>query len=1318
VFSEVPHGPGAKVPAELPLLDPNSGYLVTQMRVGASLVIAFQLACLLAGPYQARPAAPGTALLHLLNMLLGVAILGATSTNIVKTHWRSVVWFSCCALMVSTTLIGLADKRPALMFGSVLLLLIGSGVLIPWGWRWQAAVEIVGIVCLIVASLTIPLTAYFWIILGSAVALAHLTHEVGRRNRLRIKQALQSQVGIQAALRNKIAELERAERHAQATEDVARRIIAASPDVITINRLSDGSYVHLNREFESTGFRAAQTVGRSPQQISIWADTAKMLEFVETLKARKRVRNFAADFRRFDGVVVPCLISGVVMELDGEPCIVSFTRDVSSIKETERKLQENEEMLRKIIETTPDVITINRQSDRAYVTVNSGFTQTTGFTSEEALGKSPAALGIWADPKQARAFVDRLSSESIVRNMEVDVRHKDGRIIPHLLSAVVTEIGGEVCLVSIGRDIHSMRETELELRDAQQELSRSEQYYRTLIDCSSDLILVLDQAGTIIFTGGEGRKNLGYEVGETIGTNAFEHVHPENLAQQAELTRLAFQEPGSVMRSEARIQHKDGSWIACEFLGRATIDPDGKPILVTTMREITQRKLAEAELARARDQLSQQVEALRASEDRLRAEAVKREQVIADRELTAAQLRESQHALRQLFDQNLDSLMILDLETGRYTDVNEEYTRHSGYSREEIVGKRSREVNSFLNPEDTDRLVAELKRVGVVRNMEATFIRKDGSTYSGLISALNLKLRGRWCCITFTRDIGALKETQDQLIAAREAALEASRAKSDFLSSMSHEIRTPMNAVLGMAELLAGSPLADEQRRWVNVMRSNGDALLDLINDILDLAKIESGRLTIERVALDLEELIDKLGDMMGARAHEKGLEFAMRIAPDVPHNLLGDPLRLRQILVNLLGNAVKFTDHGQVVLSVERADIDTAGRPDPDQIGLRFAIRDTGIGIPKDKLSIIFSSFGQADSSTTRRYGGSGLGLAIARRLVELSGGEISVESEPGVGSCFSFVAKFGVGQALAKRGGAVHLNLRDVETLIVDDTEVNRLILREILESEGARVIGAPSGVVALEELKKATAARRRFGLILLDCRMPGMDGIELAARIREFYANSSAPLPVVMMLTSDEMNIRLPQLCELGLRAYLVKPIRRTELLEAISKAMSDAEAGAESSASPLAAEVTGTLSGLQILLADDSPDNRLLVRAFLAKTGCLLNEVADGREALARYTTGNYDLVLMDIRMPVMDGLAATRAIRQWENENRRLRTPIIALTASALPDAVRECLDAGCDAHVSKPVKRATLIDAIRAARPSDVLVGSRATLLQPMTQSR
>jgi PAS domain S-box-containing protein len=502
--------------------------------------------------------------------------------------------------------------------------------------------------------------------------------------------------------------------------------------------------------------------------------------------------------------------------------------------------------------------------------------------------------------------------------------------------------------------------------------------------------------------------------------------------------------------------------------------------------------------------------------------------------------------------------MILDLETGRYIDVNHEYTRNSGYNREDVVGKRSRELRSFENPEENEQLVAELKRVGVVRNMEATFRRKDGRTYAGLISALNIKFRGHWCCVTITRDIGALKETERQLIAARETALEGSRAKSEFLSSMSHEIRTPMNAVLGMADMLSESDLTGEQRRYLDIMRSNGATLLDLINDILDLARVESGQLRFEEVDFDIRQLIDQVTETMAMRAHEKQLELAAHVDRDVPHNLVGDQLRLRQVIVNLLSNAVKFTERGEIVLSVEVANQDV----DAGTASIRFSVTDTGIGIAREKTDSIFGAFTQADSSTTRKYGGSGLGLTIVKRLVEMHRGQISVESELGEGSSFIFTAEF----------------------------------------------------------------------------------------------KTRPAPATVTVCAANDDS-------------AEAMRPLR--------------------------------------ILLADDSRDNRLLVQAYFKKTPYVLDEVEDGAAAVAKIAAGVYELVLMDIAMPIMDGYSATRAIRTMEKETGRRRTPIIALTGSVLADALKKAIDAGCDAHVAKPVKKATLLAAIRkAVRDTEIDLGA------------
>jgi len=454
-----------------------------------------------------------------------------------------------------------------------------------------------------------------------------------------------------------------------------------------------------------------------------------------------------------------------------------------------------------------------------------------------------------------------------------------------------------------------------------------------------------------------------------------------------------------------------------------------------------QRLAWESEREALRAELGERDNALKQVQFRLQQEIAYHDQIIAEEELAHAKLRESETAWRQLFDQNLDSMMILDLESGRYIDVNEEYTRQSGYHREDIVGKRSREIPSFGIPEENERLVTELRRVGVVRNMEANFRRKDGSTYAGLISALITMLRGHWCCITITRDIGALKETERQLIEAREAALEMSRAKSDFLSNMSHEIRTPMNVVLGMADILAEGGLNAEQRHYLDIIRSNGATLLDLINDILDLAKIESGHLSFEEVEFDIRELIDSIAQTIGLRAHQKHLELTC-YAADVPRTLIGDPLRLRQVIVNLLTNAVKFTNQGGIVLDADVARADTGS----GNALIRFTVTDTGIGIAADKNASIFNAFSQADSSTTRRYGGTGLGLTIVKRLVEMYRGEITVASEVGKGSTFSFTAQFKTrSRNLAVAAPGAKLDLAGMHMLVVDDTAANRIILEQ---------------------------------------------------------------------------------------------------------------------------------------------------------------------------------------------------------------------------------------------------------------------------------
>lgn len=535
---------------------------------------------------------------------------------------------------------------------------------------------------------------------------------------------------------------------------------------------------------------------------------------------------------------------------------------------------------------------------------------------------------------------------------------------------------------------------------------------------------------------------------------------------------------------------------------------------------------------------------------------------------------------------------------------------------------------------------------------------------------------------------------------ARATAEATSRAKSDFLSRMSHEIRTPMNAILGMAELLAESPLAAEQRKYLSIMINNGNALLDLINDILDFERVEGGHLKLERTVFDPHELAERVAETLSIRAHQKKLELVVKLAADTPRALLGDPLRLRQVLINLIGNAIKFTDTGEIELAV---------RPQDDLGTLHFSVRDTGIGIPPGQLDTVFETYTQADSSTARRYGGSGLGLAIVAQLAQLMGGRVWVESEIGEGSTFHFVARFN--RSTERSGATREPSLRGLNVLVVDDNLTNRQALAATLTQREAIVTGAANGARALDLIHSAT---RPYDAILLDCRMPGTDGYETVRRMRSEGLDVAKVIP---MFASDELNLRLPLLRKLGLIRHLIKPVRQAELCQAVvDAAAAPPSAGSDAAPSlpacapeaeslplapaayepPLNDRVAASFGRpLRVLVADDSEDNRLLIEAFLKKSGCSLEHADNGEVAVRKFIEGQYDVVLMDIQMPVLDGYRAVRQIREWELAQGGRHTPVIALTASVLDEAVGRSFQAGCDTHVSKPVRRNTLLTAIR-----------------------
>jgi two-component system sensor histidine kinase/response regulator len=652
---------------------------------------------------------------------------------------------------------------------------------------------------------------------------------------------------------------------------------------------------------------------------------------------------------------------------------------------------------------------------------------------------------------------------------------------------------------------------------------------------------------------------------------------------------------------------------------------------------------------------------------------------LVDRRL---ELEASERCCHQILEAALDAFVGMD-SSGLITDWNAQAETTFGWLHSEATGQF---LSQMIIPDryrdaheqGLKHFLASGKGPVLNKRIEISALHRDGREFPVELTISAISGVGTHRFVAFVRDITERNRSQQELLAAKEAAEQSNQAKSEFLANMSHEIRTPLNGVMGMTDLTLETELTPEQREYLETVKMSADSLLIVINDILDFSKIEAGKFDLDAIDFNLRDSLETTLKTLSVRADEKGLELLCEVAAEVPEVMRGDSNRLRQVVVNLVGNAVKFTDKGEVQLKVQ-----VEAEDGEDRI-LHFVVVDTGIGIPAEKQRIIFDAFSQADSSTTRKYGGTGLGLTISKRLVEKMGGKLWVESEVGRGAEFHFTARLGTSEKTIKVGVTAPPEiLRNVKVLLVDDNRTNRRILEGMLKQWEMNATSVEDGEKALAQLSAAQESGDPYALVLTDMHMPAMDGFALIEQIRQRPELSTA---TIMMLTSAGHRGDAARCEELGVSAYLLKPIRQSELREAIARVLGSQD---QEGAVPLITryslhDARDSEDFLRVLVAEDNQVNQVVVKRLLEKRGHRAVVVANGYEALEALKKENYDLVLMDMQMPKMDGLEATAAIRARE-KGSAFHQPVIALTADAMKGARERCLAGGMDGYLTKPI---------------------------------
>jgi PAS domain S-box-containing protein len=954
---------------------------------------------------------------------------------------------------------------------------------------------------------------------------------------------------------------------------------------------------------------------------------------------------------RKDGTHFPAEYSSVPIAKNGNitGSVVVFS-DITERKKAEEELKK----LSSAIEQSQVSVVIT-DPDGTIEYVNPKFCEVTGYRFDEAVGQNPRVLNAGLQgPEFYKDLWSTIKAGSVWQG-EFANRKKTGEIFWE--NAVISPLRNSedqiTHFVAVKEDITERKKAEEALKNSEQRLSQ-------IINFLPDPTFVIDNEGTVLTWNQAMEALTGVTAAKMLGKGNFEYALPfygerrpilidlaKNWDAKYESKYLSVKREGKNLISES--YHPDVGGKEVYLHGTAALIYDAAGAVagaIESLRDVTEKKKA--------DDL----------------------------------IRESEERLSNILKTTSEGFWLIDADD-RTSDVNEAMCEILQRPREEIIGKS---IKEFLDDKNI-KVIREQEQAdgeGKKALYEISISRPDGTSVPCLVNTARLldadgNMIGSFGMFT---DITERKHMEDELIEAKHVADEANKAKGNFLANMSHEIRTPMNAVIGMTHLALKTDLTKKQRDYLIKIQSSANSLLGIINDILDFSKIEAGKLDMESIDFNLDEVLDNLANLVTVKAQEKkDLEVLFATAQNVPRFLVGDPLRLGQILINLANNAVKFTDQGEIVVCTELLKRDDA------RVSLKFAVSDTGIGLNKEQAARLFQSFSQADTSTTRKYGGTGLGLAISKRLVEMMNGEIWVQSEPGQGSTFNFTAVFGLGKEKAKRHFATSPDMRGMKVLVVDDNVTSREIFQDMLESFSFKVTLAASGKEGLAELENAPE-EEPIELVITDWKMPGMDGIETARRIKQHPGLKH--IPAIIMVTAYGREDVMRKAEQIGLEGFLLKPVNPSLLFDAIMQAFGKEvlETSRQARKEERDAATMQNIQGARILLVEDNEINQQVAREILEGAGLNVTLADNGQEALDAVQKDNYDAVLMDVQMPVMDGYTATRKIRKWEAKLRKegaalspqsSELPIIAMTAHAMAGDEEKSIAAGMNGHVTKPI---------------------------------